>query len=159
MIRHAAIVATFLLTLLGAEGAQAKAPTFKIVVSGPGMVNPVELTEKEATPGVWSGGFMTRNREMAPAPAPDAPRYTVEFYAKVNDGDVRKVYVVYYVLEAANGRAVVQIPGTSDRWYPLNVSTISRCCAGKWFYAATPWAQAINRVLLAASPNIQASTR
>jgi hypothetical protein len=158
MTRHIVLRVTVLLLLMGAGQAYAKAPTVKLAVSGPGIEQSVELTEKDAiSANVWGGSFMDRQREMAEAPASGLPRYTVEFYVRLSDSDVRMMYVVYYVWDYESGRALVQIPGPSDKWYWHNVSTISRCCAGKWFYASTLWAESIRRVLPSTQSRVQAS--
>jgi hypothetical protein len=133
---------------LGASVAQAKAPTSKSVVTGPGIHEPVELTHGEAiSANVWHGSFMSSPRRMVEPPSPTFPRYTIEFYAEDADGRLRNIYAVYYVWDSSQNHALVQIPEQGDRWYELNVSTISRCCAGQWFYASDAWADAIRPVL------------
>ena len=137
----------FSLLLLLASPAAAKAPTAKIALSGPGMDNPIELTQHDViSANVWSGNFIDKEAGMVEVPATALPRYTVQFYVRLDD-EVRMMYVVYYVWDSAAGRAVLQVPDVSDARYELNVSTISRCCRGKWFYAAQPWGETIRAAL------------
>jgi hypothetical protein len=142
-------VAVALLSLLASIPAFAKGPTVKLTITGPGLPEPIELTDEDAvSAGVWSGTFMVRERGMADAPASELPRYTVQFHVKLPRTDeVRMMYVVYYVWDAVTRRALVQIPAVEDQWYPLNVSTIGRCCQGRWFYAADRWGETIKAAL------------
>lgn len=146
---NAVSLAISLLSLMLATPALAKGPTVKLTITGPGIAQPIELTHKDAiAPGVWSGNFMDQQGRMTEAPASDLPRYTVQFHVKLpRTEEVRMMYVVYYVWDVESDRALVQIPGVSDTWYRLNVSTISRCCQGRWFHASTPWAEAIRAAL------------
>ena len=119
-------LSAFSLLLLFALPAAAKAPTAKVALSGPGIDNPIELTQREAiSANVWSGNFIDKEAGVVKAPAAKLPRYTVQFYVQLND-EVRMMYVVYYVWDSAMGRALLQVPDVSDTWYELNVSTISR---------------------------------
>jgi hypothetical protein len=70
----------------------------------------------------------------------------VQFHVQL-DNETRMMYVVYYVWGAAAGRALLQVPDVSDKWFELNVSTISRCCRGKWFYASRAWGETIHAAL------------
>ena len=140
-------LAAFSLLLLLALPAAAKAPTAKVVLNGLGIDNPIELTQREAvSANVWSGNFIDNEAGVVDAPAAELPRYTVQFYVQIED-EVRMMYVVYYVWDSAAGRALLQVPDVSDKWYQLNVSTIGRCCHGKWFYASQPWGETIRAAL------------
>ncbi|HEY7639988.1 MAG TPA: hypothetical protein VH814_09705 [Steroidobacteraceae bacterium] len=140
-------LSALLLLLFVALPAAAKAPTAKVTVTGPGIDKPIELTQREAiAANVWSGNFIDEKAGQARAPAAELPRYTVQFHVQLDD-EVRMMYVVYYVWDSAAGRALLQVPDVSDKWYQLNVSTISRCCHGKWFYASRPWGETIGAAL------------
>jgi hypothetical protein len=140
-------LAAFSLLLLIALPAAAKAPTAKIAVSGPGLDHPVELTQRAAiSANVWGGNFIDKEAGAVDAPSAELPRYTVQFYVRLED-EVRMMYVVYYVWDSAAGRALLQVPDVSDKWYQLNVSTISRCCHGRWFYTSRPWGETIRAAL------------
>jgi hypothetical protein len=138
---------TLALALLIASPAAAKAPTAMIALTGPGIGDPIELTNRDAiSVNVWGGNFIDKQTGVVTAPAPELPRYTVQFHVQL-DNEVRLMYAVYYVWDEAAGRALLQVPDVSDRWYELNVSTISRCCHGKWFYASKAWGETIHAAL------------
>jgi hypothetical protein len=135
------------LALLLSIPADAKAPTAMVAVTGPGIGAPIELTHREViSANIWGGNFLDKQTGVVPAPASELPRYTVQFHVQL-ENEVRMMYVVYYVWDEAAGRALLQVPDVSDRWYELNVSTISRCCHGKWFYATRTWGEAIHTAL------------
>ena len=137
-----------LLSLLAGGVALAKAKTAKLTVSGPGISQPIELTHQDAiSAGVWSGTFIDRRAGPVEAPSADIPRYMVQFHVNVRVDELRMVYVVYYAWDAANGRALVQLPAVEDEWSRLNDSTIARCCRGQWYYATDPWGQTIRAAL------------
>jgi len=141
------VVALSLLLIGFATPALAKAPTTKVALSGPGLDSPLELTQPDViSANVWGGNFIDKQAGIVDAPAPELPRYTVKFHVKLED-EVRMMYVMYYVWDDAAGRALLQVPDVSDKWYELDVSTISRCCHGKWFYATKPWGEAIRAAL------------
>jgi len=139
------------LALLISIPAVAKAPTAKVSVTGPGIGESIELTHRDViSANVWGGNFIDKQAGIVPAPAAELPRYTVQFHVRL-DSEVRMMYVVYYVWDEVAGRALLQVPDVSDKWYELNVSTISRCCHGKWFYASKSWGDAIHAALPARS--------
>lgn len=140
-------IAFSLALLISSIPAAAKAPTAKVALSGPGIGDSIELTHRDAvSANVWSGNFIDKQTGIVAAPAANLPRYTVQFHVQL-DNEVRMMYVVYYVWDEAAGRALLQVPDVSDRWYELNVSTISRCCHGKWFYASSAWGKTIHAAL------------
>ena len=140
-------VSALSLLLFVALPAAAKAPTAKVAVNGPGLDHPIELTQRAVvSANVWGGNFIDKKTGVVDAPPAELPRYTVQFYVQLDD-EVRMMYVVYYVWDSAAGRALLQVPDISDRWYQLNVSTISRCCHGKWFYASPAWGESIHAAL------------
>lgn len=149
MIRNIATFgATFLLLFVFVDSALAKAPTARITITGPGIAQPVELTHEDAISAhVWGGNFIDKQSGIVAAPGSELPQYTVQFHVRISESDVRMMYVVYYVWDAASGRALIQVPGVSDQSYRLNVSTISRCCQGKWFYASAQWGETIKAAL------------
>lgn len=104
----------------------AKGSTVKLTISGPGLADPVTLTNQEAvSANVWAGDFVDWNAGPAKTPS-DAPRYTVQFYVAPPRSEVKMMYVVDYVWDTGVRRALVRFPGRGDEWYRLNVSTILR---------------------------------
>jgi hypothetical protein len=64
-------------------------------------------------------------------------RYQVSFYAKLPNE--RLIYVVFYEYDVATKQGYIYLPGRTDEWYRLNVSTIIRGVEGRWFRAWSGW--------------------
>jgi hypothetical protein len=138
-------IGLFVLSSFAGNVALAKAKTAKLTVTGPGITEPIELTEQSAiSASVWGGNFIDKEMGAVEPPGSEIPRYSVQFHIKVRDG-LRMVYVIYYAWDITKNRALVQIP--DDEWRQLNHSAIIRCCPGKWFYATEPWGQTIRAAL------------
>jgi hypothetical protein len=137
------LIAAFVSPLL------AKGPTVKLAISGPGLQEELTVTDPDAiAASVYGGEFIELHKGAVPAPSPDLPRYTVQFYVEPPHREVRMMYVVEYVWDSAANRALLRLPGPGDDWYGLNASTILRSGAnGKWFNASNRWGQAIRRAL------------
>jgi len=58
-------------------------------------------------------------------------------YAKFPDE--RLIYVVFYEYDPATAKGYIYLPGRTDEWYRVNVSTIFRGVEGRWFRATTEW--------------------
>ncbi len=140
---HFAVPLAALLALLAVpQPAPAKAPTVKIVVAGGGLAKAIEITDPRILElsDVWVGQFLDRSHGPAKEPARDLPRYEVSFYVKLNEGDVRKMYVVYYCPDPAAGQGTIYLPGKGEPGYWRNVSSILRDGQdGKWNYASPAW--------------------
>jgi len=134
----------------------AKDATTKITIEGAGLAKPIEITDQKvlANFNVWTGPgtFSTQPGFNANAPSfiidwsqgpvtqlPEAlRRYQVSFYADVLSTE-RPIYVVYYAVSPGSEQGYVYLPGKSDEWWRLNVSSISRGVEGKWFHAWSTW--------------------
>jgi hypothetical protein len=57
------------------------------------------------------------------------------------------VYVVSYALASGVERGYVYLPGRSDEWWRLNVSSIIHGVEGQWFRAWSRW-EAVARPLI-----------
>lgn len=113
-----------LVTLTMAVTVDAKGPTVRLTIVGPGLSHPIEITDPAAiVQNVWGGEFIGR-----PATKPDRalPRYVVSFYVKPPREQVRMMYVVQYAWDPITGDGLVYLPGRGEEWYSLNVSTIFR---------------------------------
>jgi hypothetical protein len=125
------------------EPVAAKGVTRCLVVTGPGLPAPINITDPAALGNVWGGEFLA-----APTLEPDQawPRYVVEFHVQPPRTDaVRKMYVIQYVRDPKSGAGFVYLPGRGDERYRLNVGTFERPAQdGKWHLAAATWSQAIN---------------
>lgn len=135
------------LVLMGAPttSAFAKGQTVKLAVSGPGIPQTIEITEREAiAPSVWGNAFF--DVAKGPLAAPDAalPRYVVKFYVQPPQGGaVEMKYALYLVLDTATERALVYLPAPSDELYRLNTAMRRNGQEGKWYAAAEKWGRAV----------------
>jgi hypothetical protein len=118
-----------------------KGPTVRVVVSADGLPQPIEILDPRALVHVWSDDFVGA---AANEPSPALPRYTLSFFAKPPRSDVRKVYVLRYVLDPGSGQGFIYFPNRSEAEWRLNASTILReRHDGRWFLAAAVWNDAL----------------
>ncbi len=139
---------SLLFVFLVTEAALAKAPTFKLVISGGSLASPIEVLDRAVLDlsNVCMGGFLDSTPGVAPPPGPHAVRYELWFFVKVPEG-LRKIYVAYYV-PSKTGRGIIYLPGRWDQWYVLNSGSILRDGQdGHWNYAAPAWEHAIQPLL------------
>jgi hypothetical protein len=133
----------------------AKGDTVRITIKGADLKTPIEITDPKilATFNVWTGpgtssdapGFNSNAPgfiiDWSPGPVAEPPkglqRYEVSFYAKLPKE--RLIYLVFYEYDPATKRGYVYLPGRTDEWYRLNVSTIIRGVEGRWFRAWSEW--------------------
>jgi hypothetical protein len=78
----------------------------------------------------WSQGALTE-------PAKGLQRYEVSVYAKLPNE--RLIYVVLYEYDPATEHGYIYLPGRTDEWYRLKVSTIFHGVEGQWFRAWSVW--------------------
>jgi hypothetical protein len=131
--------------------ANAKGPVVKLVVSGPDLAQPVEVTDADAIDVVVYGAtFIERDSgpQSRGTNSPVSP-YQVQFYVDVPRRGVQMMYVVYFVWDNAERRGLVYFPGPSDAWYRRNVGTVALPTAGQWFYATEDWGRAVQRAIFA----------
>jgi hypothetical protein len=151
--------------LFAASRILAKGATTKIMIEGADLAEPLEITDRKvlANFNVWTGPgtFSTQPGFNANAPSfiidwsegpvtelPQALRkYQVSFYADERSKE-RAIYVVYYAVSPGSQQGYVYLPGKSDDWWRLNVSSISRGVEGEWFHAWSTW-ENIARPLIA----------
>jgi hypothetical protein len=146
--RSLALVA---LLVVAAAPAVAKGPVVKIVLSGPDLAEPVEITAPDAIDvHVWGATFI--DRELGPqewVSASPVPPYMIQFHVELPRDGVRMMYVVYFAWDYRERRGLVYFPGPRDAWYTLNMSTVALPTSGKWFYATEEWGSAVERALFA----------
>jgi hypothetical protein len=127
----------------------AKGPTIRLVISGPLLEQPLEVTDPAALAHVWSTAFLGG---PAAEPRQSLPRYAVSFYVQPPRSEVRMMYVVHYVVDPDTGRSYVYLPGRGEEWYRLNASTIYReKHDGRWFEADPAWSAAVRARLTTAT--------
>jgi hypothetical protein len=83
-------------------------------------------------------------------------RYEVSCYAKLPNE--RLIYVVFYEYDPATAHGYIYLPGRTEEWYRLNVSTIFRGVEGRWFRAWSGW-DSVARPLIAGARVTASSTR
>ena len=145
-----AVLLSFMLILSIPTQLLAKGKTVKITIKGADLKTPIEISDPKilANFQVWAGpGTSTPDRQSliidwSQGPVTQLPealrRYQVSFYADVLSTE-RPIYVVYYAVSPGSEQGYVYLPGKSDEWWRLNVSSISRGVEGKWFHAWSTW--------------------
>jgi len=133
----------------------AKGATTKVVIEGPGISRPIEITDRRilANFNVWAGPGTFSSQPGFNANAPSfiidwsygpitevpnvSQKYQVSFYTKeLSEGPI---YVVYYAVARSSEPGYVYLPGESEEWWRLNVTSILRGVEGKWFHAWSTW--------------------
>jgi hypothetical protein len=162
MKRLLLVSVTFLLLVIPAQ-MFAKGQTVKITIKGADLKTPVEITDPQVLTNfqVWSGpgtsssspgfdpnasGFIVDWSQAAAEPPKGLQRYEVSFYAKMPNE--RLIYVVFYEYDPSTEQGYIYLPGRTDEWYRLNVSTIFHGVEGKWFRAWSAW-EGVARPLIA----------
>lgn len=126
--------------------------TVKLVISGPGLRDNYEITDREAIKAnVFGGEFMTAHAE---APDKAWPRFRVAFHINSHERGVHLAYAVIYVRNPKTGEGFVYLPGRGEADYRLNISTIMRdgtaspgaqpARDGQWQHADAAWSKALN---------------
>lgn len=133
----------------------AKGATTKVVIEGPGLSRPIEITDRRilANFNVWAGPGTSSSQpgfnpnapsfiiDWSYGPITEVPnvsqKYQVSFYTK--ELSERPIYVVYYAVARSSEPGYVYLPGESEEWWRLNVTSILRGVEGKWFHAWSTW--------------------
>ena len=141
------VVAALAACLVQASTVLAKGTVEMISVSGPGLNEPVEITDRNSLEPFlpWSRDFIDWGRGIISDPAPGLRNYEVQFYL---DRGESPIYVVEYSPEPHGGPGYVYIPpsdlnlgtiltGDSDYWDPN----------GKWHHATRAWGLLMQKAL------------
>lgn len=153
----AALIIALLALLATPCSAPAKAATFKIIVSGPDLPGPLEITNDQILnlSNVWSGEFLD-NSHGHPEKPPERLPYELSFYVKLSEDDLRLMYVAYYYPELSPKQGQLYLPGRREPWYYLNTGTIIRDGQdGRWNYASPAWEALIKPLITHASRHPQ----
>jgi hypothetical protein len=156
----APIVAT-LIAFAIPTAAFAKAPTVRITISGGRLARTIAITDPRVLKwsDVYAGNFLDTTRAVRERVTTERPRYEITYYiAEATPGlfhlswlhhtKARKVYVVYYQPDVAEGRGYVYLPGNGEPLHDFNNGTIIRPgLDGKWVAAASPWDALINSAI------------
>jgi hypothetical protein len=127
----------------------AKGPTVRLTITGPGLLQPLDVTDPHALVHVWSTGFIG---PITVEPAASLPRYLVSFHVQPPRSNVKVMYAVRYVVDPQTRKGFVYLPGRGEEGYGLNVSTILReADDGRWHHAPAAWSRAISSRLPSAT--------
>jgi hypothetical protein len=136
------VYAPFLFMLAAPVGA--KGPVVKLVVTGPDLSSPIEITDPDAIDvNIYGATFADREgSKIENVPASPVPPYQVRFYVAMDsDDDIQMKYVVYYVWDSAERRARIYFPGRH------NVFTVALPYEGAWYHATESWGRAVQEAI------------
>jgi hypothetical protein len=154
-MRHCLAIALAIFSFAAPSIVLAKGKTTKIVIEGPDLSKPIEITDRNvlANFNVWAGPgtsatrrgsntdaprfIVDWSREPTTRPLDEAlQKYQVTFYTERSE---RPSYVVYYAVAPGSNQGYVYLPGPSDKWWQLNTFSIVRGNEGRWFPALDGW--------------------
>jgi hypothetical protein len=145
-MRRIIVIAFVLLTSIGLE---AKGPTVRLTLTGPGIAAPIEIVEPAILDGsnVFAGSFI--GETVAAAPQVKVPTYTVRFDMQPpQNRPVRTAYAVSVARDARTGALWLYLPGRGEAGYGLNAGTILRDGQdGHWHRPSPAWASALAKYL------------
>jgi hypothetical protein len=126
----------------------AKGTTIKLSITGPGLTEPLVVTDAAALVHVWGNDFIG---PLSDAPNSALPRYQVSFHVQpLRSTDVKVMYVVRYVVDPRTKEAFVYLPGRGEDGFRLNIGTMLRDNDdGRWHRAPQAWSRPISDKLSA----------
>jgi hypothetical protein len=141
------VLAVVVLALSVAAPLAAKGPTTKLVITGPGISAPIDVTSAAAiAPSVFGGEFIG-----PPATEPPAlwKRYTIRFHVMPpRETTARPMYQVLFTRDPLSGEAFIYLPSLAEPAGRMNRHTIVReGHDGHWHRASPAWAGAIAAAL------------
>ena len=128
---------------------EAKGPTVKLTLTGPGLAAPIEIVDPailEAS-NIFAGSFL--GETVNAAPPVTEPIYTVSFDVQPpQNKPVRTAYAVSVARDPRTGTWWLYLPGRGEAGYGLNVGSILRDGQdGHWHRPPHAWASALARYL------------
>lgn len=130
------LAVVLLLATILAGPAWAKGDPVEARVEGPGLDQPIELTDSRlmSTLNPWAGEFADWDGALVEDPPNLDETYRVSVYTDLRqDAEARDlVYVFYYHPNDEGQRGLIYTPGKGEEWYETNVSTIFAGRDGKW---------------------------
>lgn len=132
----ASLAIVLLSAVLMATSAWAKGDPVEIRIEGPGLEQPIEVTDPQlmSTFNPWAGEFAHWEDGLVQ----DAPNiddtYRVSVYTDLREDAAARdlVYVFYYHPNYEGNQGAVYLPGKGEEWYETNVSTIFAGRDGEW---------------------------
>jgi len=145
-----------LVLLAAASFAYGKGSPDMILISGGGLLQPIEITDSASLNAFdpWRGQFADWQQK----PFADAPcfrrSFEVLFYMKwldkksLDHGNLRMIYATRYCSTGLSG--YVYLPGLGDPQYQQNIGAIMRGDAeGKWYPATPAWDSLLRNAMAA----------
>ena len=133
--------------------ATAKGPVDQITVAGPGLNEPVEITDPAILNRFdpWAGQFIGTGGPLeSPPHVGDRVPYQAFFFLEDNRGDLQLRYVLYYYANPDGGRGILYLPGPGEPYYRTNIGTIIRNNSdGRWHNAMPAWDELMQGLLAA----------
>jgi hypothetical protein len=145
------ILLSALAVLIVVPAALAKGIANKITISGPGLSEPIEITNRELLSrfSPWSNAFLDQYEEPLKDLSAADNLYEVEFYLQDSAGNLQVGYVFYY---APGQPGTIYFPGMGEVWYQTNSSLrYGEGQDGNWFVASRAWDDAIQPLIVSAS--------
>ncbi|GAB4577313.1 MAG: hypothetical protein Fur0022_00440 [Anaerolineales bacterium] len=125
----------------------AKGPADKLSISGPGLTEPIEVTDPKILQpfSPWGDRFYDgQTGALAELPKVDV-QYQVLFYVEDEAGELRVRYAFQYT---PGQPGLIHLPGKGDEWYETNIGTILRGgLEGQWLYASQEWDDLMRQLL------------
>jgi hypothetical protein len=137
--------------LVFSVGLDAKGPTVKLTITGPGLAAPIEIVDSAILDGsnVYAGSFLGETQQAVPSV--ETPIYTVSFHVQSPEWmrrPVKAMYAVSVARDARTGALWLYLPGRGEAGYALNVGTILRDGQdGHWHRPPQAWASALAKYL------------
>jgi hypothetical protein len=135
--------------------AAAKGPVDMITIVGPGIDEPIEITDMKILWRFdpWAAQFMDAGGPLeAPPDVGSAEPYQVVFYLRDNSDELQMRYVFDYYPAVTEDRSYIYFPGPGEPSYEVNIGTIIRDNSdGRWHYAMPTWGVMVQEQLQAHS--------
>ena len=146
MKRLVYLVVLWFVFLFPTSVALAKEPADKILISGPGLSEPIEITDPQilAQFNPYASNFLDLRRGVhAELPIVDRV-YNVLFYFYNTGGTLEARFAFQY---APGQTGSIYLPGKNDELYKLNSIILREGFDGHWIAASQEWVNLMQRLL------------
>jgi hypothetical protein len=147
-----------LISLILVPLAFAKGSPDKIVIWGPSLAEPIQITNPETLRGFdpWNGQFLDQGLGTLAEEPRTRDIYTVVFDVGTNTREERVFYVFQYAPNSSGGHGFIYLPREGEPWHLTNGQTILR--ASGWQYASAEWDALMQNTLKADKESPEATT-
>jgi hypothetical protein len=128
----------------------AKGPVDKIIIDGPDLAKPIEITDPDILSRFdpWGGQFIGTGGPLAGPPSNIKEPYLVKFYLEDQQGELALRYMFYYYFNATGTTGYIYLPGPGEPYYSINTGTIIRESSdGEWHKALPGWDDVMTNVV------------